>query len=197
MEICHAVQLSVIVVFKLYHFHLGANAVFQSSLDFGSHLEVVCICYFQMIWTWTQPVRPSCVQFSLLVNQASFTEAPAARSKESAVCRENQLFIIYHLKDQHLLLIDQYCQDSPPISESPQSSTRSPSPKCCQLQSQPVIEIGNSRKMRIFSPCLKSAWTWRMPHLFCRTELGHLTHAELNPAPRSLPAHPLQEWYHT
>ena len=147
-----------------------------------------------MIWTWTQPVRPSCVQFSLLVNQASFTEAPAARSKESAVCRENQLFIIYHLKDQHLLLIDQYCQDSPPISESPQSSTRSPSPKCCQLQSQPVIEIGNSRKMRIFSPCLKSAWTWRMPHLFCRTEIGHLTHAELNPAPRSLPG---EQWLHT
>ena len=50
-----------------------------------------------MIWTWTQPVRPSCVQFSLLVNQASFTDAPAARSKESAVCPENQLFIIYHL----------------------------------------------------------------------------------------------------
>ena len=92
VEICHAVPLSVIVVFKLYHFHLGANAAFQSSLDFRSHLEVVCICCLQMIWTWTQPVRPSCVQFSLLVNQASFTEAPAARSKESAVCRENQLF---------------------------------------------------------------------------------------------------------
>ena len=102
VEICHAVQLSLIVVFKLYHFHLGANAAFQSSLDFifGSHLKVVCICYFQMIWTWTQPVRPSCVQFSLLVNQASFTVAPAARSKESAVCRENQLFIIYHLRTQ-------------------------------------------------------------------------------------------------
>ena len=49
VEICHAVQLSLIVVFKLYHFHLGANAAFQSSLDFGSHLEVVCICYLQMI----------------------------------------------------------------------------------------------------------------------------------------------------
>ena len=88
------------LVFKLYYFHHGANEAFECSSDFWSHLEVVCICYFQMIWTWTQPVRPSCVQFSLLVNQASFTDAPAARSKESAVCPENQLFIIYHLRTQ-------------------------------------------------------------------------------------------------
>ena len=33
-----------------------------------------------------------------------------------------------------------------------------------------------------------------MPHLFCRTELGHFTHAELNPAPRSLPG---EQWLHT
>ena len=42
----------------------------------------------QMICSWTQPVSPSCVQFSFEVSQASFTENPAASSKESAVCQK-------------------------------------------------------------------------------------------------------------
>ena len=42
----------------------------------------------QMIWSWIQPVRPSWVQFSLEVNQASLTEKPAASNKERAVCEK-------------------------------------------------------------------------------------------------------------